>query len=375
MEQTVAKALVREHFYREFLTAHSTPDLLQDSYFLVLLGDSGEEEKLLLELGIHPSHVYCVENDMDVFAVLSARARNREFECGLYFGELSDFIKHYLRETKRFGVLNLDIYGSYLNHIDPVMTDVLLFARRNPRTVVATYSYGGRDRAQLREGLRSLVLLTWIAPEATKQAVNELFGRYRSAGVKPEASFNMVLRQMFWLRSNMERALCGAVLTGTARSVSAQLFLDETATAWKQFLVGSPGKLSYRSLLARIQKLAKPRSKARLLDLAIKQLSITAYQTANNTYHLGWFATYERVDNVTPTDWLPGALSSLTEKPLMFANGNSFALLQVTEAQEIVSPGFVIWDEKDLHYARRVVSLPMRAPQLSMLERSSHNKS
>jgi hypothetical protein len=368
MQQTLAKALVRSYFYREFLPAHLSDILLRGSNYLVLLGDSGEEEKLLTQLGVAPWRVYCVENDPGVYDVLSQRARKGGYDCTRYLGELADFIAYNLRMNQRFGVLDLDIYGSYMNHIDPVMTDVLLFARRNPRTVVATYSNGGRDRTQLREGLRSWVTLHWLAPDATAKAVQELYGRYRDAGRSIEVSVNMVLRHLFWLRSNLENALRSAVAVGATKTAAAQRFLDSAEEAWQQFAANAPKTLKLRDITARTQKLRKFQGKAKLVDLGIADLSIATYEAAHGFYHIGWFALYKRIEPLTVQEWLEVSLKQLVSQPLQFADGSSDDLRQLTGAGEELLPGQVVWKSKDLRRAQRKVRLPLLSLELQNLE-------
>ena len=113
-------------------------------------------------------------------------------------------------------VFNLDICGSYLRAVDPVLGKLLLHVRQNPRTVMATYSSAGRDRPQLMEGLKSLVTLLWLAPDAIDRLARQLYAQYRSTQLaesdrnRHEVAKNMLLRHMFWLRSHMEHIMIGA---------------------------------------------------------------------------------------------------------------------------------------------------------------------
>src|SRR5581483_7113092 len=92
-----AKALIRSYFYQEFLPAQLPMQLLRNSNFLVLLGDSIEEERMLDCIGVEPGRIYSVEHDSEVFLRQAKRARSGELKVVLYFGELTEFIMHYLQ--------------------------------------------------------------------------------------------------------------------------------------------------------------------------------------------------------------------------------------------------------------------------------------
>lgn len=371
MLQTAAKALVRNYFYQQFLPSHLSKQLIRSSNYLVLLGEGGEEEKMLGLLGIPDYRVYCVEHDPRVFSALSQRCRKGSFKGVLYFGELAEFISHYLHMNQRFGVLNLDVCGTYKSGIDPVMTEVLLFARRNPRTVVATYSNAGRDRPQLTEGLKSLVICNWLSPDATTAVVDELYGRYRAAGLSPTVSFNMVLRHLFWVRSNLEHALGGAVAVGVTQSAAARLLLGQTDDIWTRFVQSAPKKLTYRSIAKLIGRLPNYRGGKKLLDLGIKQLSITSYKATAGFYHVGWFALYGRIEALPAQEWLEMALSSLVAQPLRFADKAARTLLAIEAASESVVASLEVSTAKELKLATRKLTLPPPSRELQELEEST----
>lgn len=381
MAMTAAKSLVRSYFYQEFLPSQLPTQLLRGGNYLVLLGTSREEERLLASLGVPDHRIFSVENDPAVFQEQMRRNHRGELKVTLYFGELTEFITHYLHRNQRFQVLNLDICGSYLNGIDsqppkehrpgiarnPTMMPVLLFAQRNPRTVVATYTPVGRDRPQLREGLKSLAICYWLVPEITEHAVNELFGRYRAAGLSEAVSFNMVLRHLFWIRSHLEHTLLSRVALGKLRPRTAQTFLDKLEWCWDQTTRQVALPLLYGNWLDAVDRLPPFRQQTKSFDLNLQAVTIASYESGGGFYHTGWFTTYQRIMPITAQEWLEQALAALTVSPLRFTNVAAKSLDSYDSGQEAVSDDLIIWSKDDLGHPGRQLKIPSPSSHLFTL--------
>jgi hypothetical protein len=356
MQQTAAKALVRRFFYEEFLPTQLPPQLLQSSNYLVLLGEGPDEMRMLDSLGVPGYRIYSVERDPAVFRRQSQLARRGQLGVVLYSGDLAEFVTHHLHTNQRFRVLNLDIYGAYRTSIDPVMTPILMFARDNQRTVIATYSNAGRDRPQLMEGLKSLAVCRWLAPAATARVVDELFGRYRAAGLSPNVSLNMILRHLFWVRSHLEHTLEGALALHLARHDSVAKLLNGFDRCWNA-LKFMTAPLRYGQWLEAADRLPRFNSQAKLFDLGLHAVTVATYESTHGMYHTGWFATYQRAAPVSVRDWLEQALTALTASPLRYASGGDAALGSFSAVAETVSPEQVIWSRGKLDLPGRGHSL------------------
>ncbi|HVX24052.1 MAG TPA: hypothetical protein VG992_01785 [Candidatus Saccharimonadales bacterium] len=358
MWEAPAKALVRRYFYEEFLPAQLPMQLLRGGDHLVLLGDSQEEARLLDALGVPSHRVHSVENDPAVYTLQAQRAQRGELKVRLYHGELREFITHYLATNQRFLVLNLDICGFYLTGIDPVMTQILLFARRNPQTVIATYSNVGRDGHQVREGLKSLAICRWLAPEVTEAIADELYGRYLAAGLEPTGALNMVLRHLFWVRSHLEHVILSSVATGRLTNKRAQALLAGYERVWQRAsrLIG-PAPISYGAWLTAVDSLSRPGQQPKVCELNIKTVAINTYRSSQSFYHNGWFSVYEPTEPTTPRVWLEQALQALTSQPLRFARQTSTAL-QLIDEVEAIPLDQVVWVRDDLGGPSRQLALP-----------------
>lgn len=357
MIHTPAKAIVRRFFYEEFLPSVLPGHLLRASNHLVLLGESTEEVELLEGLGVPLHRVYSIERDQAIFSAQSRKHDQGHLNVVLYYGELVEFIKHYLHTNQRFLVLNLDVYGAYRTSIDPVMTDVLLFARRNPQTVVATYSNVGRDRPQLSEGLKSLVIFHRLAPEATLQAVNGLYGRYMAAGKSPGFSFNMVLRHLFWLRSHIEHALLSRVVVGKANPESVKKMFREQEAQWQKLVLQGKTLSTYQQWLAAASGLKSSTSRFTTLDFGIKDVVLVTYEAHGGFSHTGWFATYQRTGDTPLATWIEETLTVLTSNPLYFA-GRGDESLDTLSDESTVPHDLVIWNHCVPFQRPRLLQIP-----------------
>lgn len=371
MQFTATKSLVRSYFYREFLPSHLTAEQLGRAEFLVLLGDDDLERLELDELDIPGEHIHSVENNQAVFSRQLQRNRNNDSPVNLYFRDLDSLICDYLHSNRRLQVLNLDICGSYLTGIDPVMTKILRFARRNPRTVIATYTNVGRDRDQLREGLMSLAICYWFAPAATKQAVVRLFNRYTAAKLSQDVSMNMVLRHFFWVRSHMEHVMLSGVTSALLRSEEASAFIVAEHGCWKRVVEAVTTPLTYSKLLEVMDELSLdvPPS-AKVFNLGIQKVVPVTYASANGFSHTGWFTVYNHLKPPTSAaKWLESALEALTAHPLLFASHGATRLSRLDQTSGLQPGKQLVWRGKGLDKKLRKVAIPPTSIGLLALDR------
>ena len=370
MHFTATKSLVRSFFYREFLPSRLTAQQLGRAEFLVLLGDDDLERVELDELDIPGEHIHSVENNPDVFSGQLQRNHNNESPVNLYLKDLESLINDYLHSNRRLQVLNLDICGSYLTGIDPVMTKILRFARRNPHTVIATYTNVGRDRDQLREGLMSLTVCYWIAPDATKRAVQTLFNRYVAAKLGKDVSMNMVLRHFFWVRSHMEHVLLSGVTAGRLTSGSAAAFLDAMRGCWEKVVAVSKMPMTYGQLLDAMADLklgSVPSTKG--FNLGIQEVTLATYAAANGFYHTGWFTVFHHTKPMEAQKWLEDTLEALTTSPLLFAAHGATRLSRFDNMTGLEPGKQIIWRGKGLEAKVRCLPIPPTSVGLLALDK------
>jgi hypothetical protein len=370
MKQTAAKALVRNFFYTEFLPEVLPQQLLRSGNYLVLLGQDEYELAHLDALQVPRFRVYSVERDEEIALEQALRSSRGELGVGLYAGELSSFIRHNLQSNQRFLVLNLDICGAYRTSIDPIMTSVLLFAWRNPRTVIATYSNAARDPSTLQDGLKSLLICMGTAPAATRDFVCNMFSRYRAAGLKQSVAFNMVLRQMFWVRSHLEHVLLAGVSAGHTKPEKAKQLLDELESNWAKLTGKIKLPLTFGKLLELAKEPTKASTKAKCFHLGLGVVQTTTYQAADGWYHQGWFAVYNPIEPASMKDWLEATYAALLSKPLAYADTDSRELGLYQSGGGEIPEETVIWKGSDFKPPKRQLPMPEPIPNFQALTSS-----
>jgi len=112
-----------------YLASFMTPRQLKNSNVLTLLGEDFREISLLSKLGVPSYRVFSVERDPDIYRRQQVTNREDGNGAALYHGELSDYIHTHLRHHD-VSVFNLDICGSYLRAVDPVLGELLLHVRK-----------------------------------------------------------------------------------------------------------------------------------------------------------------------------------------------------------------------------------------------------
>lgn len=354
MKQTGGKVFARRYFYMNYLASFMTPRQLKNSNFLTLLGEDFREIDILCELGVPPYRVFSIERDPSIYRKQQVENRDESKGVALYHGELSDYIHTHLRHHE-IAVFNLDICGSYLRAVDPVLGKLLLHVRRNPQTVMATYSSAGRDKPQLMEGLKSLVVLLWLAPEVMDRLVRHFYGQYRCAEIggtdrsRADLSKNMLLRHMFWLRSHMEHVMLGAYELGlTDPDVISAAFAERDAL-WRRFVREVQAPMSYADVARWVASQTRPETlEATRMDLDFGDVEFLTYAANDGFYHNCYFATYEtNGSTVSLETWLVESAKSLRRNDLVLIDatgkryGSTFGRLAVDTDRA------VIWSQND----------------------------
>ena len=363
MDQTAGKVFAREYFYNNYLASLMTPRQLRSSNLLTLLGEDFREIGLIEELGIPPYRVFSVEKDHAIYQ--RQLAFNREADLGtvLYYGGLADYVHTHLRHHE-ISIFNLDICGSYLKAVDPVLGELLLHVRRMSQTVVATYSSAGRDRPQLMEGLKSLFVLLWLAPDAIDKLVRHFYSQYRS--VLPsesekgwrEASKNMLLRHMFWLRSHMEHVMAGASSLGVSSYDAVSVALREQDEVWRRFVDQAEFPLTYGAMLATIEKLPRPSGDDVRMDLEFLDVELLTYAANNGFYHNCYFATYEsNTGAVSLSTWLVESSKSLRQHPLVVVGLEGRPCPSSHGRIAVDTDSAVLWGKNDISQNLRHIAL------------------
>ena len=342
MRESKGKSVIRRFFYLDCLPQWLTSEQLSSGNFLVLLGDEPREIPLLDALGVNREHVWSIEHDLNIYR------KQAEWDLGvsLHYGEMIEYLESLLHSNRRFLVLNLDIEGSYLNQLDPAMSSVLLFCWRNPKTVVATYSSIGRDASTLWEGVKSLSLFLWLAPEITKRALGSLSHRYAKAGfTKPTL---MVLRDFFWMRSLLEHTLSMSTVLGINLQASAKQFIEEANAVWAMVVQEQKSILRLRDMERFLKCVDSQGSLNVGLGLSIGALHSVIYNAERPWSQRGYFVKFKVLPEVVKCrPWLEDFLRVLIESPLTFVNraGKKMELRGFSS----VAGGLEVWRGRDIY--------------------------
>lgn len=364
MKQTAGKIFARKYFYLNYLTSFMTHRQLQSSNVLTLLGEDFREIEVLNELGVPPYQVFSVERDPGIYRKQLQLNREDGHGAALFHGELSDYVHTHLRHHQ-ISVFNLDICGSYLRAVDPVLGELLLHVRRMPSVVMATYSSAGRDRPQLIEGLKSLVILLWLAPEVVDRLVRHLYGQYRSVQLgdsertRDEISKNMLLRHMFWLRSHMEHIMIGAhTLRLTSPGVAGAAFAEQQAL-WKRFVDGYRDAVTYGDILRFVDAQPRPDLDAIRMDLDFAEVEFLTYAANDGFYHNCYFATFESAGSTVSLEtWLVESSKTLRRNQLVLVDTNGDRYESTFGRIAVDTDAVRVWSGKGLTIELRQIAIP-----------------
>lgn len=372
MKQTNGKIFARRYFYLNYLASFMTPRQLKNSNFLTLLGEDFREIELINELGVPSYRVFSVERDTATYRKQQIANREEVNGAALYHGELSDYIHTHLRHHE-IAVFNLDICGSYLRAVDPVLGKLLLHVRKNPQTVMATYSSAGRDKPQLMEGLKSLVILLWLAPDVMDRLVRHLYSQYRSAELgdsdrsRAGISKNMLLRHLFWLRSHMEHVMLGAYELGLTDPDTICTAFAEREAVWRQFVAECEFPMTYADVATWVMAQERPMTlKDTRMDLDFGDVEFLTYAANDGFYHNCYFATYESNGSTVPLDtWLVESAKSLRRNDLVLIDAAGKRYNSTYGRLAVDTNRVVIWDKDDLIPDLRRLAIPPRGEAVS----------
>jgi hypothetical protein len=365
MQQTAGKVFARRYFYEEFLAGLMTERTLRACNFLTLLGEDFRELEHFAALGIPLYRVFSVEADHKIYRRQKARAKAEDLEVVLHLADLTEYIHGYQHTDHRISVFNLDICGQFLKDIDPILGELLLFARRNPSTVMATYSTGARDRATLMEGMKSLVILLWLAPEATHRLVRHLYSQYRSAELPCEGrdrdrvAKNMLLRTLFWLRSHMEHIMVGSYSLGLTSEETIHKALAEQNQVWQQFITSCKAPFTYEQIVEAVESIHRPTFGAVRMDMNFGEIETLTYASHNGFYHNCYFATYEHDGSTVALDtWLVETAAAMRRNAVQLIDGEGNQYSSTHGRVAVHTDVVEMWDQDDLKSNLRLVAVP-----------------
>lgn len=363
MKQTAGKVFARDYFYHNYLSSFVTPRQLRNLNILTLLGEDFRELELLHELGIPPYRVFSVERDHAIYKRQQEQNREEGNGVALYYSDLADFVHTHLKHHA-ITAFNLDICGSYLRAVDPVLGELLMHVRKSPQTVMATYHSAARDKPQLMEGLKSLIVLLWLAPEVIDRLVRHFYGQYRSAELgkrernRDEVSRNMLLRNMFWLRSHMEHIMIGSCILELTDSGKVSAALREQEKVWERF-VSNSFPVTYAEMLEFALSLSRPQELDVQMDLDFGDVEFLTYAANDGFYHNCYFATFESSGSTVPLDaWLAETSRSLRQNKVVLIDAKGDPYASQYGRLAVDTDRAVMWDKGDLELRLRQVVIP-----------------
>ncbi len=359
MHESPGKTHARAVLYEEFLQECLPPGLLRSGHYLLLLGPDGLELPFLDQLGVPRSHLCSVEHTLSVYQ----RQVGRRWGVNLFYGEAAEYLKHLLHTNQAFLVLNLDIEGSYLEHLDPMMSSVLLFAMRNPRTVIATYSTVGRDQRTLLEGVASLATLLWLAPEPTRRFVGDFRTRYETAGYHHPMA--MVLRDCFWIRSHLENAAITTAAIGLTPAFAVQQLCRATAELVQAIRAQARLPLRFGDLAAIVHDAAAAEP-LRQLSQGLPSISVTFEKMLHIVYRAQppwsqrcyFVRCASHLDAIAAPDWVASTLQTFCETAFtsIALNGDS-AVIGMFETKDLDRS--LVWADRRILRALSPRLLPL----------------
>ena len=356
MHESVAKRVVRVIFYDECVGEWLNPEEIEDGNILILMGDAPREISYIDNLGFSRFNVCSVERDPDVYRLQVRLDTEQELNISLYQGSIKDYLMVMLHQFGKFVVLNLDIEGGYRLHLDPSMTSVVQFCCASPRTVVATYSSVGRDIGSIQDGIRSLSLLIWLAPKQTRELMGALEYGYAQAGSTQPVRF--VLRDMFWIASQIEHLLQASMLQGHIASSQFEWFCEAYKSLWKYVAAQRQRVLRVKHLYEAVVawKCAEPRlsnvKSLPRLPLRINELMHVYYNARYPWSQRCYFVRYEM--NVARPLLLKNEIAALCQlfidRPFVYVDREGARHdidLSVHDASAV--DAYVLWRGMDLY--------------------------
>jgi hypothetical protein len=349
VKESAGKSIEREIFFAECLVDWLTPEQIRQGAYLLLLGDKPRELAYTDGLEIPRRQIYSVERNQGLFKKQSRQRTGAK----LFHGELIPHLQSLLRGKREFLVLRLDVEGSYLSQLDPAMTPVFLLCWRNPETVIATYSTVGRDTEMLWEGVKSLVILLWLAPELTRAVLASLLEQYASY----EEPVNMALRDFFWIRSMLEHAFIASEVMGVAEAQTAVDWFVHADLLWASVARWRRKPLRLRMIEESVA-LAVANSPAKReiilhpppsLGIEIDRLNRVVYNGVQSWSQMCFHARLQVLpEAIDCREWLVRLLRKFLTEPLTFVRKDGTRDVGVNGGKPL-SPDTVIYSRTDLY--------------------------
>ncbi|MBI2645255.1 hypothetical protein HYW94_03740 [Candidatus Uhrbacteria bacterium] len=362
MLQTPGKNTARDILYREYLTNALTPIQIRSAAILLLLGEEPREIPYLDAFGVQHNRIYSIENDLRVYNI------QRDLDLGIHlrYQDMKKFLMSHLRKENRFAFLNLDIEGTFRHNLDPSLTEVLLYCLWFPETAVATYTTVGHDEYMLFEGIYSLAILLWLAPDETEECIATLEKRYAEAGY--ENAFSLVLRDLFWIRSHMEHACAATCRHGMAPHEHLNKLLSCEAFIWAYMLSFKKTPMRFDALQKAIGQLStysNPEKRAVMTQfpycgIHISDLRHLIYRGDHVWSQKCYFAKFENI-STNPMElrlWVVETLRRFVETPLTFIDQKGYRK-DYDQHEDIMYGRSIIWYRKSLYtkFKPREISL------------------
>jgi hypothetical protein len=341
MRESAGKKVERTIFFNECLPSWFLPEQLQAGNFLLLLGRNPEELRFTDKLSVDRSHVWSVEEKLDVYREQDAG----DLGVSLYYGSMSEYLENLLHGNQAFLVLRLDVEGSYLTQIDPAMSSVLLFCWRNPETVIASYASIGRDSETLWEGAKSLAWFLGFVPDEVTEFFHSYAARYKEAGfIHPT---RMVLRDIFWLRSLMEHDIVASAAVGVVKPWQAQKVLGTLGSVWDGVLGSKKLPLTMSRLKEAARGALSDRSEllaTRCLGLEMSAAKHVIYKAEPPWSQRCYFTKWRICDAMTDcVSWARNAFASLVGQPLTYVDRDGTRIEFHHNIKDAGSPNPVVW--------------------------------
>jgi hypothetical protein len=377
MRESVGKSISREFFFAECLLDWLPAERIKKGNFLLLLNETPRELAYTDALEVPRSQVFSVEREERTYR----HQLGQQLGAHLHFGDLVGYLATLLDGDQEFLVMNLDVEGSYLSQLDPAITPVLLMCWRNPETVVATYSSVGRDTEMLWEGVKSLAICLWLAPDLASRTLASLTRRYDAAGFTQPQS--MALRDFFWIRSMLEHTLVSSAIMGTASQKAAQDWFAHADLLWRSVTRWRRRPLRLKALRDMVElAVSQDPGKREIimappacLGSAIADFRHLVYNAQEPWSQLCYFSRIKVLEK--PVDcktWLEQVLGDFLKEPLIYVNRKGERLdirFKRGEPFSVVDP--VIWEDLDLYekFSPRRLGLLQASPRLIQVWRAA----
>ncbi len=321
MQESPAKAVARELYHKRAIPAWLTKEQIQTGHRLMLLSYPARELPYLDELNVPRANIISVEDNYSIYR----DQLNSHWGVGLHYGKVVDYLEMLLHENKSLVDMNLDIEGPYLNNLDPAMTSVHLFCWRNPQTVVGTYSTVGYDYRMIWEGIKSLQFFILLAPRETLNLLNALTTRYEQAHYLDPV--NLALRDLFWIRSNVEHALNASAVIGViSPSIFRKVILSGNQI-WEYLIKVKHKPLKTQHLLDAAKQwvsLAEAEGVDRVLrkpaiGIEVNDLYHVIYRGQNQWSQMCYFVRFKETGTLlSAREWALGCFKLFMQKPLIY---------------------------------------------------------